>query len=67
MEEWYGKISINKLKSIQATFKQDLAIKSQKWKRRETAQERRRINGLFKVAPKKVYRSNEMRWSKTSF
>ena len=56
MEKWYGKISVNKLKSIQATLKQELAIESQKLKRRKTVQERRRINGLFKVAPKKVYR-----------
>ena len=55
MEKWYGKISINKLKSIQATLKQELAIESQKLKRRKTVQERWRINGLFKVAPKKVY------------
>ena len=57
MEKWYGKISINKLKSIQVTLKQELAIGSQKLKRRKTVQERWRINGLFKVAPKKVYRS----------
>ena len=57
MEKWYGKISINKLKSIQATLKQELAIESQKLKRRKTVQERWRINGLFKVAPKKVYQS----------
>ena len=55
MEKWYEKISINKLKSIQATLKQELAIESQKLKRRKTVQERQRINGLFKVAPKKVY------------
>ena len=49
MEKWFGKISINKLKSIQDTLKQELAIESQKLRRRKTVQERRRINGLFKV------------------
>ena len=53
-EKGYGKISINKLKSIQATLKQELAIESQELKRRKTVQERRRINGLFK------YRKNDL-------
>ena len=38
-------------------LKQELKVESQKLKQRQVVEERRRVNRIFKSAPKNVYRS----------
>ena len=57
MEKQYGKVTTSKLKHIQMQLKQNLKVECQKLRDRKVIQQRRYINGLFKNAPKKVYRS----------
>ena len=42
---------------MQAMLKQELKVESQKLKRREVVEERRRINRKFKIAPKSIFRT----------
>ena len=58
-EKQYGKMTLNNIKCTLARLKQDLAVECEKFRRRKLIQERKYINRIFKVAPKKIYR--EMR------
>ena len=55
-EKQYGKATRNNLNRILADLKQDLRVESEKLRQKKTIQERKYINKIFKVAPKKVYR-----------
>ena len=57
IEKEYGKATTENLRYIQVMLKQDLKVQSEKLKRRNTIQERRYINRMFRVAPKIVYRT----------
>ena len=57
MEKQYGKTSTENLKYVRTMLKQDLKVQSEKLKRRNTIQERRYINRMFRIAPKTVYRT----------
>ena len=59
IEKPYGKATTPNLKYMQAMLKQELRVESQKLKRREVVEERRRINRKFKIAPKSVFRTME--------
>ena len=55
IEKQYGKTATSKLQQIQAHLKQDLRIETQRLRKRKLIRERRYINRMFKMAPKKVY------------
>ena len=57
IEKQYGKATTENLRYIQVMLKQDLKVQSEKLKRRNTIQQRRYINRMFRVAPKIVYRT----------
>ena len=56
MEKWYGNLTKRRLHQIQLRLKQELKVESHELKNKKLIQERRRINRLFQVAPKTVYR-----------
>ena len=58
-EKQYGKATINNLNTTITKLKQNLAVESEKLKRRKSIRERKYVNRIFKVSPKKIYR--EMR------
>ena len=55
-EKQYGKVTKNNLNKVLTDLKHDLKVDSEKLRRKKTIQERKYINRMFKVAPKKVYR-----------
>ena len=57
IEKQYGKATTENLRYIHVMLKQDLKVQSEKLKRRNTIQQRRYINRMFRVAPKIVYRT----------
>ena len=57
IEKQYGKATTENLRYIQVMLKQDLKVQSEKLKRRNTIQQRRYINRMFRVAPEIVYRT----------
>ena len=57
MEKQYGKTSTENLKCVRTMLKQHLKVQSEKLKRRNTIQERRYINRMFRITPKTVYRT----------
>ena len=57
MEKQYGMITTDKLKYLKANLKQELKVESLKLRNKKLIQERRNINRMFKISPKKVYRS----------
>ena len=56
MEKWYGNLTKRRLDQIQTRLKQELKAECYKLRNKRLIQERRRINRLFQVAPKIVYR-----------
>ena len=56
MEKWYGNLTKRGLHQIQLRLKQEQKDESHRLKNKKLVQERRRINRLFQVAPKTVYR-----------
>ena len=56
MEKWYGNLTKRRLHQMQLRLKQELKVESHRLKNKKLIQERRRINRLFQVAPKTVYR-----------
>ena len=50
-------ITTDKLKYLKANLKQELKVESLKLRNKKLTQERRNINRMFKISPKKVYRS----------
>ena len=56
MEKWYGNLTKRRLHHIQLRLKQELKVESHRLKNKKLIQERRRINRLFQVTPKTVYR-----------
>ena len=58
-EKQYGKATINNLNATITKLKQNLTVESEKLKRRKSIRERKYVNRIFKVSPKKIYR--EMR------
>ena len=56
MEKWYGTLTKRRLDQIQTRLKQELKAECYKVRNKRLIQERRRINRLFQVAPKIVYR-----------
>ena len=59
-EKQYGKATINNLNATITKLKQNLTVESEKLKRRKSIDERKYVNRIFKVSPKKIYR--EMRY-----
>ena len=57
MEKQYRMITTDKLKYLKANLKQELKVESLKLRNKKLIQERRNINRIFKISPKKVYRS----------
>ena len=57
IEKQYGKTTTSKPEQIQNHLKQELKVESQKLRKRKKIRERRYANRVFKLAPKKVYRS----------
>ena len=57
IEKHHGGATKSNLNRLPVELKQDLGVESEKLCRKKTIQERRYINRMFKVAPKKVYRS----------
>ena len=58
-EKQYGKATINNLNATITKLKQNLTVESEKLTRRKSIRERKYVNRIFKVSPKKIYR--EMR------
>ena len=56
MEKWYGNLTKRRLHQIQLRLKQELKVESHRLRNKKLIQERRRINRLFQVATKTVYR-----------
>ena len=56
MEKWYGNLTKRRLDQIQTRLKQELKAECYKLRNKRLIQESRRINRLFQVAPKIVYR-----------
>ena len=50
-------ITTDKLKYLKANLKQELKVESLKLRNKKLIQERRNINRMFKISPKKVYGS----------
>ena len=57
MKKQYGKVTTAKLMSLNARLKQELKVERLKLKKRKKIQKRRCINRMFRISPKKVYRS----------
>ena len=57
MEKQYGMITTDRLKYLKANLKQELKVESLKLRNKKVIQERSNINRMFKISPKKVYRS----------
>ena len=52
-EKQYGKATINNLNATITKLKQNLTVESEKLKRRKSIRERKYVNGIFKVSPKR--------------
>ena len=57
MEKQYRMITTDKLKYLKANLKEELKVESLKLRNKKLIQEWRNINRMFKISPKKVYRS----------
>ena len=57
MEKQYGKVTTEKLMSLNARLRQKLKVESLKLKNWKKIQKRRYINRMFRISPKNVYRS----------
>ena len=57
MEKQYGKVTTEKLMSLNARLRQELKVDSLNLKKREKIEKRRYINRMFRISLKKVHRS----------
>ena len=48
-------MTADKIQEIQLNLKQEIKVKSEKFRKQKVLQQRRYVNRMFKINPKKVY------------